>query len=89
MSMTTLGSSLFDRIFAYCFSCGDLASVALVLAFVVYMSWSYVLFFLPLHVARRRGRSLGSVGALNILLGWTGVGWVAALALSLRGGRDA
>ena len=40
------------------------------------------LYFLPTIIAARRGRQLGSVGVINLLLGWTVIGWVVALAIA-------
>lgn len=37
------------------------------------------LYFVPSIVAVNRGRAVGPVILLNLLLGWTLVGWVAAL----------
>lgn len=49
----------------------------LVLVFGVY--------FLPLIVAwRRHVVNVGSVAVINVLLGWTLIGWVVALAMALR-----
>ena len=43
-----------------------------------------VLYFAPTLVAhRRRHRNLVAVFALNLLLGWTFLGWVAALIWAL------
>lgn len=42
-----------------------------------------LLYFLPAIVAMMRGhRNAGSVTILNLFLGWTFVGWVAALVWS-------
>lgn len=42
-----------------------------------------VLYFLPTIIAALRGRQTGSVLVVNLLLGWTLVGWAAALAVAL------
>ncbi len=43
-----------------------------------------VLYFLPgLIASRRKHPQLNSIVAVNIFLGWTLVGWVVALAMSL------
>lgn len=43
------------------------------------------LYLLPTGVAMlRRTRNVGSVAVLNTLLGWTLIGYVVALALSVR-----
>lgn len=42
------------------------------------------LYFLPTAIAhRRRHRNTLALGALNLLLGWTLLGWVAALVWAL------
>ena len=44
------------------------------------------LYVLPSYIAIRRGhRDQSSIIIVNILLGWTFAGWVAALAWSLTG----
>jgi len=49
-----------------------------------------VLYFLPTAVAAaRRARRTGAILALNLLLGWTLLGWVAALVWSLADDADA
>jgi len=43
-----------------------------------------VLYFLPAAIAADKGKSnAGAICALNLLLGWTVIGWVAALVWSL------
>lgn len=45
-----------------------------------------VLYLLPLLVAwRRRHRSLAAIGFVNIVLGWTLLGWLWAMIWSLTG----
>lgn len=47
------------------------------------------LYLLPTLIGWGRGvHDLGMVAVLNILLGWTLVGWVVALALALRTPRQ-
>lgn len=42
------------------------------------------LYFLPAVIAHRRGHlNASSITLLNLLLGWTGLGWVAALVWSM------
>lgn len=44
-----------------------------------------VLYFVPAIIGVLRGvRNLGSVFVINLFLGWTLIGWVAALAMSVR-----
>lgn len=46
---------------------------------------SLAVYLLPVLVGwQRHVRNLGSVAAINVLLGWTLVGWVVALAMALR-----
>ena len=53
---------------------GSLFSAAFVLA----------LYFLPTIVAwRRNHKNAGAIFALNLLTGWTAIGWVAAIVWSL------
>jgi uncharacterized membrane protein YqaE (UPF0057 family) len=44
---------------------------------------SLALYFLPSVVAWRRRNHTAAIFALNLFLGWTLVGWVAALVLAL------
>ena len=76
--------SIFDR----CMAFGGWSTLAMAIVFITYMMAVYVLFFLPVHLARRRQAHVVGVSALNILLGWTGIGWVAALILSLSGASN-
>ena len=49
---------------------------------------SGALYLLPVLVGWiRRVPDLGSVAVINVLLGWTLIGWAAALALALRSAR--
>ena len=41
------------------------------------------LYFLPFFVAAGRGVNTGSVFVINLFLGWTFIGWVVALAMSM------
>lgn len=44
------------------------------------------IYIAPTAVARsRRHRQFRLIAALNLTLGWTGLGWIAALAWSLNG----
>jgi hypothetical protein len=52
---------------------------------VVLILIGIVLYFAPSIVAAARHvRNLGSVIAINLLTGWTIVGWIVALAMALR-----
>lgn len=46
-----------------------------------------VLYFVPSIVALVRGRQGASVIVINFFLGWTLIGWVAALALAVSSGE--
>jgi hypothetical protein len=47
-----------------------------------------LLYFLPTFIAwRRRHKNLGSISLVNILIGWTILGWIAALIWSLVDSR--
>lgn len=47
-----------------------------------------ILYFVPTLVAMCKGHdNVGAVGALNLFLGWTFIGWVMALVLALVVGR--
>jgi Superinfection immunity protein len=48
-----------------------------------------LLYFVPTFVAHRRGhRNAGAIAVLNILLGWTLIGWVVALVWACTSPRD-
>jgi hypothetical protein len=52
------------------------------------LAGSAALYLLPLLIGcARRAPDIGAVAAINILLGWTVLGWAAALAMALRSGR--
>ena len=47
--------------------------------------FGFVLYFLPAIVAFARSkRDAGAILVLNLLLGWTAIGWVIALVWALR-----
>jgi Superinfection immunity protein len=49
------------------------------------LAGSAALYLLPLLIGcARRAPDIGAVAAINILLGWTLLGWAAALAMALR-----
>ena len=51
---------------------------------------SAALYLLPVLIGwARRVPDLGAVAVINILLGWTLLGWAAALAMALRSARPA
>jgi hypothetical protein len=65
--------------------------LSLIAAFIVaggLVVLSGALYLLPVLIGSiRRVPGLGSVAVVNVLLGWTLIGWVAALALALRPAR--
>ena len=45
---------------------------------------AFVAYFLPTFIASKRNHPSGNgIGLLNIFLGWTGIGWLAALIWSV------
>jgi len=57
-----------------------LSSVGVLLAIVV----GLVFYFLPTIIAASRGkRDIGAIFALNLLAGWTFVGWIISLVWAL------
>jgi hypothetical protein len=62
-----------------------IASILATLATVVLAAIATALYLLPVLLGwGRRVPDIGSVAVINILLGWTLVGWAVALALALR-----
>ena len=43
----------------------------------------FALYFLPTIVASHRGQRVGGIFLLNLLFGWTGIGWFALLLYAL------
>lgn len=61
-----------------------------ILSAVVLVSLLIALYLIPVVVGvARHAPDLGSIAVINILLGWTFVGWVLALALAMRSARPA
>lgn len=57
---------------------------------VVLAAAGILLYFLPLFIgARRRVRHLAALAVVNVLTGWTGIGWVAALVMAVWPDREA
>ena len=51
---------------------------------IIVLVLGLALYALPSIIAgRRRKRNANAIGALNLLLGWTVIGWVVALVWSL------
>jgi hypothetical protein len=71
---------------------GPLMIVSLLTAAVLcaVTAGSAALYLLPVLIGwARRVPDLGAVAVINILLGWTLLGWAAALAMALRSARPA
>ena len=65
-----------------------LSSIAAVIVLADVAVMSGALYLLPVLIGRiRQVPDLGSVAVINVLLGWTLIGWAAALALALRSAR--
>jgi hypothetical protein len=65
-----------------------ISSLLLIAALVMMTIGSLALYLIPLGVGLvRRVPDIEAVAAVNVLLGWTFVGWVAALAMALRSPR--
>ena len=65
-----------------------LSSIAAVIVLGGLVVMSGALYLLPVLIGSiRRVPDLGSVAVINVLLGWTLIGWAAALALALRSAR--
>lgn len=61
-----------------------------ILAALVLVSLLLALYLVPVMVGvARHAPDLGAIAVINILLGWTFVGWVLALALAMRSVRPA
>jgi hypothetical protein len=41
------------------------------------------LYFLPTFIAAHRGHPTGGIFLLNLLFGWTGIGWLAMVLFAL------
>jgi hypothetical protein len=53
--------------------------------FFPFFGFGFVMYFLPAIIAFARSkRDSTSILILNLLLGWTAIGWVVALVWSLR-----
>ncbi len=59
------------------------AAGGLILALLIIVG-SICLYMLPYIIAKRKNkRNLNAIGILNLLLGWTLIGWVGALIWAL------
>ena len=47
---------------------------------------AFILYFIPMLIGMlRKHRSILAISAVNILFGWTGIGWIWAFIWSLTG----
>ena len=61
-----------------------------VLADLILLAFSLVLYFLPAIIASHRGHnSRGSIFVVNLFLGWTLLIWILCLAWSFGGNTEA
>lgn len=71
------------------FSENDDISVNHVFVYVALTALSLGLYFVPTIIAAyRQIPNVGPVAVINLFLGWTFLGWVVALAMSVVGNRD-
>lgn len=55
---------------------------------VMLVTWLSLLYMLPTIIAAVQQRTnTGAIAALNVLLGWTFVGWVVALVWAMTKGK--
>jgi len=67
-----------------------IASLLTIVVIGLLTAGSAVLYLLPVLIGvARRVPDIGALAAVNVLLGWTLAGWVAALAMALRSARPA
>lgn len=50
---------------------------------MIHLAVLTLLYFLPTIVAANRGHGVAGVLVLNVLFGWTGIGWIALLLWAL------
>jgi hypothetical protein len=62
-----------------------MGSSLLSLTVLAIVAVSLALYLLPVMIGRaREAPDIGAIAVINILLGWTLVGWVIALAMAMR-----
>jgi hypothetical protein len=67
-----------------------ISSLLAIAVITVMTAGSLALYLLPLLIGlARRIPDLGPLAVVNVLLGWTLLGWAAALAMALRSARPA
>jgi len=54
---------------------------------LIFMLFSLLLYFLPAYLARNRS-DFTAILVLNLLAGWTFIGWIVALVWALSSGRQ-
>jgi len=55
---------------------------------VMLVTWLALLYMLPTIIAAVQQRTnTGAIAALNVLLGWTFIGWVVALVWAMTKGK--
>ena len=64
---------------------GDTIGAAfIIIVYLIVLLVGMVLYFVPTIVAAKRGHhNVGTIIVINVLLGWTFIGWVVALAWSV------
>ena len=78
--MVVLGGGVIVGLIAFAFWKSNPGSVA----FVLLLTAGSAIYLSPLVIAgMRKHRNLVAIGALNVLAGWTFVGWVVALIWAL------
>jgi hypothetical protein len=50
---------------------------------MIHLAILALLYFLPTIIASNRGHGVSGVLLLNLLFGWTGIGWIALLLWAL------
>jgi len=48
-----------------------------------FLFFCFALYFLPTFIAAHRGHPTGGIFLLNLLLGWTGIGWFVMVLYAL------
>jgi hypothetical protein len=69
---------------------GELGTIGRVIGTVLGAIVFCILYLLPTFIAARRQMPhVGSIAVINLLLGFTYIGWVVALAMAVAGKREA
>lgn len=60
------------------------STIAGIVVLIVWLIAGFILYFLPSLIARsKHHHNTAAIFALNLLLGWTFIGWVIALVMAL------